>query len=105
VPIIEAISADNHKIPKVENIPVFEVMTLQQLATYLCIPRSTHLPPSANGASTGIQSWSAMACESKGGAESSASGLRAEKWSKAIIIEAEIEFAPRRSQVHDRGCH
>lgn len=41
MPIIEAISADNHKIPKVENIPVFEVMTLQQLATYLCIPRST----------------------------------------------------------------
>jgi excisionase family DNA binding protein len=34
-------SADNHQIPKDENIPGSEVMTLQQLAAYLCLPRST----------------------------------------------------------------
>jgi excisionase family DNA binding protein len=39
--VINANSADNYKIPKVENIAGSEVMTLQQLATYLCIPRST----------------------------------------------------------------
>lgn len=39
--LINASSADNHTIPKVENIAGYEVMTLQQLATYLCIPTST----------------------------------------------------------------
>jgi len=34
-------SADTHKIPKFENSPGSDVMTLQQLAVYLCIPRST----------------------------------------------------------------
>lgn len=38
---MNASSADYHTIPKVDNIPGSDVMTLQQLATYLCIPRST----------------------------------------------------------------
>jgi excisionase family DNA binding protein len=39
--LMNANSAENHKIPEAENIPGSEVMTLQQLSTYLCIPRST----------------------------------------------------------------
>jgi excisionase family DNA binding protein len=34
-------SLANRNIPKVENIAGSEIMTLQQLATYLCISRST----------------------------------------------------------------
>src|SRR5262245_3358732 len=39
--LINARSAGNQIIPKFENIPGSEIMTLQQLAMYLCIPRST----------------------------------------------------------------
>ena len=39
--LINANSVDNYRISKVENIADSEVMTLQQLATYLCLPRST----------------------------------------------------------------
>jgi excisionase family DNA binding protein len=38
---MKACSADNHTIPKFENSSGSDVMTLQQLAMYLCIPRST----------------------------------------------------------------
>jgi excisionase family DNA binding protein len=34
-------SAFDRKIPKVENIAGSEIMTLQQLAAYLCLSRST----------------------------------------------------------------
>lgn len=34
-------SAFHRKIPKVENIAGSEIMTLQQLAAYLCLSRST----------------------------------------------------------------
>ena len=38
---MKASGAEYHTITKVDNIPGSEVMTLQQLSTYLCIPRST----------------------------------------------------------------
>jgi excisionase family DNA binding protein len=38
---MNASSTGNHKISKGEEIAGSEVMTLQELATYLCIPKAT----------------------------------------------------------------